>query len=82
MFAGSGTQGSSNGLGTKASFCGPDGITLDQQTGTLYISDRDCYNDFIRKITPEGMLIFRFNITAQQHENISKHDSDINAVIR
>ena len=58
MFAGSGEDGSSNGFGTKASFNGPDGIALDQQTGTLFVSDY--HNDLIRKITPEGMLILSF----------------------
>ena len=60
MFAGSGKKGSSNGFGAKARFSGPIGIALDHRTGTLFVSD--FFNHLIRKITPEGMLIFRFNI--------------------
>ena len=62
VFAGSGEEGSSNGLGMKASFNGLSGIALDQRSGTLFVSD--CDNHLIRKITRQGMLILRFsNIT-------------------
>ena len=51
-FAGSGREGSSDGVGSKASFNYPLGVTVDQQTGNLFISDRG--NHTIRKITPQG----------------------------
>ena len=51
-FAGSGREGSSDGVGSKASFNYPFGVAVDQQTGDLFISD--CSNHTIRKITPQG----------------------------
>ena len=53
LFAGSGTQGSSDGVGANASFYGPRGIAVDQQTGNIFISDH--VNSLIRKITPQGV---------------------------
>ena len=50
--AGSGKQGYSDGVGANASFRYPRGITIDQQTGTLFVSDLS--NHAIRKITAEG----------------------------
>ena len=49
--AGSGAQGSADGIGRKASFYFPEGIAVDA-AGNLYVSDED--NQLIRKITPEG----------------------------
>ena len=51
-FAGSGREGSSDGVGSKASFNYPLGVAVDQQTGNLFVSDRGNYT--IRKITPQG----------------------------
>ncbi len=47
-FAGNTTSGSSNGVGTAASFFGPQGITIDA-AGVLYVTDSE--NNTIRKIT-------------------------------
>lgn len=52
-FAGSGTAGSANGLGTAATFNGPYGITSDN-AGNLYVCDLN--NDLVRKITPGGQV--------------------------
>jgi uncharacterized protein affecting Mg2+/Co2+ transport len=52
-FAGSGTIGASDGIGTAASFYGPNGIAIDA-SGNLYVADRDNYK--IRKITPAGLV--------------------------
>ena len=60
MFVGSGEKGNSDGVGTKASFFNLMGIAIDQQTGTLFVSD--CSNHLIRKITSQGILIFYKNI--------------------
>jgi gliding motility-associated-like protein len=49
--AGSGSIGSSDGLGTAASFHYPRGLCIDN-LGNLYLADT--YNNKIRKITPEG----------------------------
>ena len=49
--AGSGTPGSDDGLGAKASFYLPGGIALDS-AGYIYVADT--YNNMIRKISPEG----------------------------
>ena len=50
-FAGSGTQGSANGLGTAASFKSPRGLALDA-SGNLYVADSG--NNLIRKIDASG----------------------------
>lgn len=47
-FAGSGSTGSTDGIGTTASFLLPSGITIDKN-GNLFVAD---YSSKIRKITP------------------------------
>lgn len=49
--AGSGTQGSANGLGTAASFNTPRGITVDA-SGIVYVADSN--NNLIRRIDTSG----------------------------
>ncbi|MFB9842888.1 putative Ig domain-containing protein [Mucilaginibacter ginsenosidivorans] len=51
-FAGSGTGASIDGLGTDASFSGPEVVRIDR-TGNIYVID---YPDKIRKITPGGQV--------------------------
>ena len=54
MFAGSGQMGGDDdddGVGRKASFIHPYGLAIDQDSGTLFVSD--CLSR-IRKITREG----------------------------
>ena len=52
-FAGTGQRGSSDGVGSNASFKNPLGITIDQRTGNLFISSQG--DHLIRKITPQGI---------------------------
>ena len=52
-FAGSGSSGSADGVGTAASFKYPDGAVFDSQNN-LFISDQS--NHKIRKITPDGTV--------------------------
>ncbi|WP_198674074.1 putative Ig domain-containing protein [Chitinophaga alhagiae] len=52
-FAGSGTAGSADGIGTAAGFREPAGIAIDT-AGNLYVSDMK--NHTIRKITPAGVV--------------------------
>jgi sugar lactone lactonase YvrE len=47
--AGNGTQGSSDGPATTATFNSPAGITIDKQ-GDLYITD----NNLVRKVASDG----------------------------
>ena len=53
VHAGSGEEGSQDGLGTSARFDHPYGIAIDQQTDTIYVSDFHS----IRKMTLEGMSL-------------------------
>lgn len=49
--AGSGSQGSANGVGTSATFTNPEDVAVDG-SGNVYVADT--YNHLIRKITPSG----------------------------
>jgi hypothetical protein len=51
--AGQATSGSTDGIGTSASFSGPTGVTVDSM-GTVYVADAN--NQRIRKITPAGVV--------------------------
>jgi sugar lactone lactonase YvrE len=51
--AGSGTQGSSNGIGTAASFARPEGVAIDG-AGNVYVADFG--NNMIRMINPSGVV--------------------------
>jgi DNA-binding beta-propeller fold protein YncE len=53
IFAGLNAEsGNGDGVGKNARFQKPHGIAIDQQTGTLFVSDY--LNNSIRKITPQG----------------------------
>ncbi|MGN6647108.1 MAG: choice-of-anchor D domain-containing protein [Cytophaga sp.] len=54
-FAGAGSQGSANGVGTKATFYSPYGICIDA-SGNLYVSQIEGDNNLIRKITPQAVV--------------------------
>ena len=52
-FAGNGTAGSTNGLGTAARFNNPTSIAVNRD-GVVFVAD--CFNNKIRKITPDGQV--------------------------
>jgi sugar lactone lactonase YvrE len=52
-FAGSGTQGSTDGTGVAASFNNPFGVAVDS-SGNVYVADE--YNNLVRKITSGGVV--------------------------
>ena len=55
-FAGSGVSGTVDGLGSLASFVGPNGIAVDG-TGNVFLADTSNNGDStIRKITPAGLV--------------------------
>jgi sugar lactone lactonase YvrE len=51
--AGTGTQGSTDGAGTSASFWGPVGVAIDS-SGNIYVAEE--FNSKIRKITAAGVV--------------------------
>ena len=52
-FAGNGEKGAKDGQGSAATFYLPEGLAVDH-AGNLYVAD--CYNNMIRKITPDGLV--------------------------
>lgn len=52
-FAGNGTLGLVDGVGTSASFRNPEGLAIDA-AGNIYVADRG--NHAVRKITPGGLV--------------------------
>ena len=61
MFAGNGRDGDSDGVGTNASFSHPTWLAIDQESGTIFVSDSR--NNMIRKITCGGESSFLLHIT-------------------
>lgn len=53
--AGSGISGTTNGIGTSASFQSPQGLTVDA-SGNLLVTEGGGGNNLIRKITPAGVV--------------------------
>jgi DNA-binding beta-propeller fold protein YncE len=51
-FTGCGDNGKEDGIGKQASFSNPTNITIDQQTGNIYVCDYG--NHLIRKVSPNG----------------------------
>lgn len=59
IFAG-GKEGYQDGEGSDAMFKHPYGITINQETGDIYVSDYD--NHVIRKISPQSNIILYYII--------------------
>ena len=53
--AGSGTGALTDGVGTSASFNGPNGLALDTN-GAVYVGDR--FTNSIRKVSSAGAWLF------------------------
>ncbi len=51
--AGSGRKATEDGSGVDASFNNPMGITVNEHTGDIYVSELD--GNVIRKISPQGI---------------------------
>jgi hypothetical protein len=72
VVAGSNELGNIDGVGMIARFNTTLDIAIDQQTGSLFVSDH--WNHNIRKITPQGKfvlssLLSRFNILIRRSVN-------------
>ena len=52
MLAGNGHRGGEDGVSDRATFDHPYGISIDQRSGDMYVSE--CYGNRIRKITQQG----------------------------
>lgn len=59
--AGSGAPGSTDGVGTNATFSGPTGVALDR-AGNLYVADSG--HNLLRKIQPGGVVTTFANLAA------------------
>lgn len=55
-FVGSGMPATRDGLGDKAAFNHPQGITVHQKTGDIYVTEYE--GQVIRKISQRGLFIF------------------------
>jgi hypothetical protein len=54
LVAGSGTFGSTEGVGAAAQFGNPEGMAFDYSDGSIYVADRSLH--VIRKIHPSGLV--------------------------
>ena len=64
IFAGSGTNASTDGTGTGASFSFPSGICIDSTGTNLYVSDNGINGNTIRKIVISTAVVTTFAGTA------------------
>ena len=85
-FAGSGTAGAADGIGTSAAFSGPWGICLAPD-GNLYVTDQ--YNFKIRRISPTASvssipagLAFYFGICADANNNLFFANRPYNQIMK
>jgi sugar lactone lactonase YvrE len=53
-YAGTGVQGSTDGISSEATFFYPTGVAVDDATGNIFVADYG--NNLIRKITPQGLV--------------------------
>ncbi len=59
-FAGSGEQSTVDGTGINSSFNRPAGISIDQESGEMYVAEWE--GKSIRKLSPNGILILKNSI--------------------
>ena len=69
-FARSGEAGGSDGAGMNVRFYFLINIAIDQQPENISVSERGT----IRKITPQGTLIFRFDISQLHNRFTTSHE--------
>lgn len=79
VFAGSGTSGETDGIGTAATFTNPQDLAIDA-SGNIFVLDSNGNSGVIRKITangtvstiliPQDISIFPSAITVDQSDNI------------
>ncbi len=84
-FAGNGTEGVTNGVGTAASFSLPFGIGIDPY-GNFYVSDSfkishsDPYN-YVRKIAPDGTVSYYAGIGTPGNSNAYRTSASFDKAI-
>lgn len=60
------SEGNADGIGANAKFYYPCSLTIDQQTGDLYVIDYSNYA--IRKVTQQGTtLLYKYHIYFNSH---------------
>jgi len=65
IVAGSGSAGYNDGTGISAQFRNVEGVALDTESNSLYVTDGDGYSDYVRKINLSNNAVTTFATDAE-----------------